>query len=325
MEELKPCPLCGMPVKVRETKSPDGTITWATVEHGPTVSCGISFIGLQKNVVEKWNHRFAESPIPGKEENEGISVEMSNISDHPIHVSPAHSENNMTKLTLSGAGVRIKKNALLFSRYYSCDDYNVTVALPIKLGSIEEKLYNFAHKCHGDQVRKDGSPYIYHLVEVAALVSHFHSSSLVAFGTAICHDVLEDTYLNDAQLLWDELSLILHNAEMNSLTHLGEIAEIVNNVSRLTDDKKLGRKARKEEAKWRILGSNPTVIAVKVCDIISNFYDTSCVDKGFLKLYCEEKLDFLEQLKFSPASEGLNPQIIDLAFCLVKKAQASIE
>ena len=57
MEDLKPCPFCGQPVQSHEEKSPDGTIIWVRITHGPTIPCGIFFLDIKSDAVKKWNNR----------------------------------------------------------------------------------------------------------------------------------------------------------------------------------------------------------------------------------------------------------------------------
>lgn len=59
-EELRPCPICGQPVQSAEEKSPDGTITWVMIAHGPTIPCGISFLDIKSDAVKKWNNRASD-------------------------------------------------------------------------------------------------------------------------------------------------------------------------------------------------------------------------------------------------------------------------
>lgn len=60
MTLLKPCPLCGQEVKSVKVPSPDGTVTWVLISHGPTVPCGVSFIGDESTGIEGWNKRTPE-------------------------------------------------------------------------------------------------------------------------------------------------------------------------------------------------------------------------------------------------------------------------
>lgn len=54
---LKPCPLCGQPVSQAEKVSVDRSLVWITIFHSPHIPCGISFVGIKENAVEKWNNR----------------------------------------------------------------------------------------------------------------------------------------------------------------------------------------------------------------------------------------------------------------------------
>jgi hypothetical protein len=56
-EELKPCPLCGRSVLLHKEPSPDRTITWVRITHGPSTACGISFIGHESDAIQQWNTR----------------------------------------------------------------------------------------------------------------------------------------------------------------------------------------------------------------------------------------------------------------------------
>ncbi len=56
-----------------------------------------------------------------------------------------------------------------------------------------DKAYRYAVEHHGEQKRKDGSPYVTHPIAVAQIVAdelHLDSESIVA---ALLHDTIEDT------------------------------------------------------------------------------------------------------------------------------------
>lgn len=59
----KPCPLCGCDVNTHKEDSPDGTINWLRISHGPTINCGISFIDLEDIAIDKWNNRLDNGDI----------------------------------------------------------------------------------------------------------------------------------------------------------------------------------------------------------------------------------------------------------------------
>ena len=66
-----------------------------------------------------------------------------------------------------------------------------------------EKAYQFAAAHHGEQKRKDGSPFITHPLSVAQIVAdelHLDSESIIA---ALLHDTVEDTVAGIRQVVSD--------------------------------------------------------------------------------------------------------------------------
>ena len=57
LEDLKPCPFCGQPVEATNESSPDGTVKWVRIMHGPTIDCGVSLIDTDTEAAKKWNTR----------------------------------------------------------------------------------------------------------------------------------------------------------------------------------------------------------------------------------------------------------------------------
>ena len=54
--------------------------------------------------------------------------------------------------------------------------------------------YSFAEKCHGDQRRVSGIPYILHPTSVACIVAELGMDTDTICG-ALLHDTVEDTYV----------------------------------------------------------------------------------------------------------------------------------
>ena len=66
-------------------------------------------------------------------------------------------------------------------------------------GGVIEKAFLFAYYAHGEQVRKDGKPYIVHPVEVAMeLARNGADEELICAG--YLHDTIEDAYMTPEQL-----------------------------------------------------------------------------------------------------------------------------
>ena len=109
---------------------------------------------------------------------------------------------------------------------------------------------------HGDQRRKDGSPYASHLLQVAGLVLE-HGGSATAACAAVLHDVVEDTpaTLDDVR------------------SRFG--AEVATIVESCTDSVTLDRgpatwRARKESYLAHLSSASSDAALVSACDTLHN-------------------------------------------------------
>lgn len=120
-----------------------------------------------------------------------------------------------------------------------------------------EKAYKFAENCHRTQVRASGEPYLNHVVETALLVCQLKLDvpSVVA---ALLHDSIEDCELN-RDVLAKEFS--------------GEVADIVEGVSKLTRIEFESREEKQAENFRKMLlamAKDIRVILVKLADRLHN-------------------------------------------------------
>ena len=67
-EEIKPCPFCGKNnLIISETKSPDKTVTYYRIHHGPESPCSASLMQTSKQkVIDNWNNRYADHILSEK-------------------------------------------------------------------------------------------------------------------------------------------------------------------------------------------------------------------------------------------------------------------
>ena len=158
----------------------------------------------------------------------------------------------------------------------------------------QEKLLEFVKVMHGEQVRKyTNEPYWTHPLSVAKLV-HQYASEYLAVEVALCHDLLEDTPCTEVQLL--EMLVGMNYTVF-------EAYQIVKSTVELTDVYTserfpwLNRKARKLNEAIRLGGISDFAQNVKFADLIDNTSSIVKHDKGFAKVYLQEKEDILREMQ----------------------------
>lgn len=158
------------------------------------------------------------------------------------------------------------------------------------ISEIEQKVLEFAKKCHGDQKRKyTGNPYWYHLKEVAEIVKTVEHTDLMVYA-AYLHDTLEDTPTTEEDIRKFFFDLNFSSEDVDKLLTL---------IKGLTDKSRPedgNRKARKEIDKNNLGKEDGQVQTVKLADTISNTKDIIANDKRFSKTYIPEKIDLLKVL-----------------------------
>lgn len=122
-----------------------------------------------------------------------------------------------------------------------------------------EHAATLAVRAHANQVRKDGTPYIAHVIRVAIRVE-----GKLAGIVSLLHDIVEDTYIT-----------------LENLREMGYSEEVVHAVDALT--KRHGESYT--DFISRVIEGGKLPIEVKLADIADNTADTSALDpedKGFL-------------------------------------------
>lgn len=162
----------------------------------------------------------------------------------------------------------------------------------MNLTAKQKLLLEYVKDCHGDQKRKyTGEPYWNHVYAVAEIVSFFHPEAL---EIALCHDLLEDTFVDAPELLRSLISIGYSNEDS---------IRIVSCVNDLTDVytkenfPKLNRKERKKLESERLGKVNFISQSIKYADLIDNTKSIVEHDSGFAKVYLSEKRDILNQMR----------------------------
>lgn len=147
-----------------------------------------------------------------------------------------------------------------------------------------ERARLFATAAHAaiDQRRKySGAPYIEHPEAVARLVAE-HQADEVMVAAAWLHDVVEDTAVS-LELVRDEFD--------------EDVAELVDALSDLQTPEDGNRAMRKQQAAQRLAQADPRAQTIKYADLIHNTSSIVRHDRGFARVYLEEKRHLLEVME----------------------------
>ena len=124
--------------------------------------------------------------------------------------------------------------------------------------SAMDKAYNFAKKCHGDQKRKSGEPYIIHPIHTALILADLEldKESIMA---GLLHDVMEDTKVTREQMI----------SEFGE-----EVTDLVDGVTKLTkldyDADKVEKQAENLRKMFLAMAKDIRVILIKLADRLHN-------------------------------------------------------
>lgn len=147
---------------------------------------------------------------------------------------------------------------------------------------------------HGGQRRKyTGFPYFFHLIAVAYKL-HKAEKSEKAIVTALCHDLFEDTDCTQ-----HDIRPFLRKLGYNTF----RITSIIDGIHYLTDEfttedyPDWNRKKRKEFEALRLSKIPKWCQTIKYADLIDNTRSIIRHDKGFAKVYLEEKGEILKIMR----------------------------
>jgi (p)ppGpp synthase/HD superfamily hydrolase len=171
-----------------------------------------------------------------------------------------------------------------------------------------EKVKDYADKAHGSQMRKyTPERYIVHPVRVMETCRKYNNSTPV-LAAALLHDVLEDTEVNDKELL----------SFLNTVMDKDDAEKTLKLVIEMTDVyvkaayPNLNRRKRKEKELERIERTSPKAQTIKYADIIDNSNEITQQDPDFAPRYLKECLAILKK-----ADKG-NPVLYEIAVEVVK-------
>ena len=144
----------------------------------------------------------------------------------------------------------------------------------------------------GSLKRKDGTPMVAHSIDVGRRVQQDKRADDIAIFGGYCHDVLEDTHLNQEDLFeLAKATMDNRNLAVNILADSVTCVKLVVEVSYTDNEYELPKAERKKAATKRWCKSNDIrVLLIKRADIESNKADAAKVSKEFEKEYLNRAL-----------------------------------
>ena len=154
------------------------------------------------------------------------------------------------------------------------------------------KAYALAEKCHGDQRRVSGIPYILHPTSVACIVAQFgmDTDSIIS---ALLHDVVEDT-----EITLDEVRKDFGK----------DVANIVDGLTKISKIKLYSREEQQAENVRKMLmamSNDIRVIIVKLADRLHNMRTIDCMPEQKRRDKSRENMEV-----FAPIAHRLGMKVV---------------
>jgi guanosine-3',5'-bis(diphosphate) 3'-pyrophosphohydrolase len=167
------------------------------------------------------------------------------------------------------------------------------------------KAFEFACRCHGDQKRHSGEPYVTHPVEVASIVATFKvdQSSVIA---ALLHDVVEDTDVS------------LETIEQEFDKTIAELVDGLTKIARIefrSNQEKLAENFRKMVI---AMAKDLRVIIVKLADRLHNMRTIKALPDVKRLRIAQETMDIYAPLANRLGMYGVKSELEDLCLRQIK-------
>jgi GTP pyrophosphokinase len=164
-----------------------------------------------------------------------------------------------------------------------------------------ERTYRYARKCHGQQMRRDGSPYMTHPLHVTLLLANMQMD-MVCLQTGLLHDVVEDTdgTIEEIRRLFGE-----------------EVARCVDGVTKLSKVNFYSREEAQAESVRKMLLAMVTdirVIIVKLADRLHNIQTLAALPRDRQERIALETLEIYAPIAHRLGMGKIRGELEDLAF-----------
>ena len=164
-----------------------------------------------------------------------------------------------------------------------------------------KKAYEYAKKCHGEQLRRSGEPYIIHPVQVSYILATLGLDD-ATICAALLHDVVEDTEITKQDL----------EKEFSE-----EIAELVDGVTKLSKLQYASVEEQQVENYRKMflaMGKDIRVILIKLSDRLHNMRTLKFLTRDRQIANAKETMDLYAPLANRLGMYSLKWELEDLAF-----------
>lgn len=156
--------------------------------------------------------------------------------------------------------------------------------MTIERTSILGRVTEFADQAHGSQMRKyTNQRYIVHPMEVMHICAEI-TDALPLLSASLLHDVLEDTEINEREIMTFLQTLMSTSDAQITLDRVIDLTDIYTKVAYPN----MNRRSRKEQEHQRLSQVHPDSQTIKYADIISNSIDITANEPEFAIVYLKE-------------------------------------
>lgn len=168
-----------------------------------------------------------------------------------------------------------------------------------------EKAFDFSQKCHKNQTRKSGEPYITHPLAVAHILSdHEQDSSTIA--AALLHDTVEDSRIN------------INEIEKKFGHEISHLVSGVTKLTRLTFSSKAETQAENFRKMFLAMAQDIRVIIIKLADRIHNMRTIKFLSQEKQQEIAEETMDIYAPLAHRLGMWTMKWELEDLSFSVTR-------
>ncbi|UZK63879.1 RelA/SpoT family protein [Mycoplasma mycoides subsp. capri] len=164
-----------------------------------------------------------------------------------------------------------------------------------------EQAYKYAFKCHFNQTRKNGDPYIYHPLSAAYYLAQWRMGPNTIIA-GLLHDILEDTPIQKEELVE------LFNEEVANLV------ESVTKVSFFAKENRQQIKSKYLRKLYLSMSKDIRVIIIKIADRLHNIYTIKNLRPEKQKIIAQETLEIYSAIAHRIGMKSAKSLLEDRSF-----------